>query len=51
MLLWVGCVAGAVEETDYLGKLTTAGFEHVSLEPTRVYETQGCPAIPRRGRC
>ena len=40
MLLWVGCVAGAVEETDYLGKLTTAGFEHVSLEPTRVYDVE-----------
>jgi ubiquinone/menaquinone biosynthesis C-methylase UbiE len=37
MELWVGCVAGALEETDYRNKLTTAGFENVDLEPTRVY--------------
>jgi arsenite methyltransferase len=40
MLLWVGCIAGALEESDYLGKLTTAGFEDVSLEPTRVYNVE-----------
>jgi len=40
MLLWVGCIAGALEESEYLGKLATAGFEDVSLEPTRVYNVE-----------
>jgi SAM-dependent methyltransferase len=35
--LWVGCVAGALSESDYLGKLTRAGFEGAELEVTRVY--------------
>jgi ubiquinone/menaquinone biosynthesis C-methylase UbiE len=37
MELWVGCIAGALEETDYREKLTSAGFEQVGLEPTRIY--------------
>jgi arsenite methyltransferase len=37
VLLWVGCIAGALEENDYLGKLAGAGFEQVEIEPTRVY--------------
>ncbi len=37
MELWVGCMAGALEEREYLAKLTKAGFEVVSIEPTRVY--------------
>lgn len=35
--LWVGCMAGALEEKEYLAKLTRAGFETVSIEATRVY--------------
>src|SRR5271155_1165843 len=35
--LWIGCVAGALEESEYRGKLISAGFEQVELEPTRVY--------------
>jgi arsenite methyltransferase len=35
--LWIGCLAGALEERDYLDKLARAGFEEVSIEPTRVY--------------
>lgn len=35
--LWAGCVAGALEERDYIAKLERAGFERVSIEPTRVY--------------
>src|SRR5208337_4125684 len=35
--LWAGCMAGALEESDYLAKLMRAGFEVVSIEPTRVY--------------
>jgi arsenite methyltransferase len=37
VLLWVGCIAGALEENDYLGKLAGAGFEQMEIEPTRVY--------------
>jgi arsenite methyltransferase len=40
MLLWVGCIAGALEESEYLAKLTFAGFIDVSLEPTRVYNIE-----------
>jgi arsenite methyltransferase len=35
--LWVGCVAGALEETEYRAKLAAAGFEQIEIEPTRVY--------------
>ena len=37
MELWIGCVAGALEEDRYRGKLARAGFEDVDVEPTRVY--------------
>ncbi len=37
MELWVGCVAGALGEDEYVGKLAKAGFEHISIEATRVY--------------
>jgi arsenite methyltransferase len=37
LLLWVGCVAGSLEENDYRAKLAAAGFEQIDLEPTRVY--------------
>ena len=37
MELWVGCVAGALEEATYRDKLTHAGFEAVDVEPTRIY--------------
>lgn len=40
MLLWVGCIAGALEEREYISKLTTAGFEGASVEPTRVYNVE-----------
>jgi arsenite methyltransferase len=36
--LWVGCVAGALEESDYRAKLDAAGFEAIEVEPTRVYK-------------
>ena len=35
--LWVGCIAGALEEGEYRSKLKAAGFEDVGIEPTRVY--------------
>jgi SAM-dependent methyltransferase len=37
VLLWVGCVAGALSEDDYRAKLAAAGFEDIAIEPTRVY--------------
>jgi 2-polyprenyl-3-methyl-5-hydroxy-6-metoxy-1,4-benzoquinol methylase len=37
VLLWVGCVAGALEENEYRGKLAAAGFEQIEVEPTRIY--------------
>lgn len=40
MLLWVGCIAGALEENEYVAKLTKAGFSKVSVEPTRVYNVE-----------
>ncbi len=35
--LWIGCLSGALEENDYQSKLARAGFEQISIEPTRVY--------------
>jgi SAM-dependent methyltransferase len=40
MLLWVGCVAGALEEEDYRNRLVAAGFSQVEIEPTRVYDIE-----------
>ena len=40
VLLWVGCIAGALEENDYRAKLTAAGFTDIELEPTRVYRIE-----------
>lgn len=38
--LWIGCVAGALHEDEYQQKLRAAGFEDVSIEPTRVYRAE-----------
>ena len=38
VLLWVGCIAGALEENAYRSKLESAGFEQVEIEPTRIYQ-------------
>jgi arsenite methyltransferase len=40
MLLWVGCIAGALEEEEYRAKLTAAGFAGIEIEPTRVYDIE-----------
>src|ERR1700690_3190425 len=40
VLLWVGCVAGALEENEYKSKLEGAGFERVDVEPTRIYRVE-----------
>jgi 2-polyprenyl-3-methyl-5-hydroxy-6-metoxy-1,4-benzoquinol methylase len=36
--LWVGCIAGAMEESEYVTRLERAGFTNVTIEPTRVYD-------------
>ena len=38
MELWIGCVAGALEEGDYRAKLEGAGFTLIDIEPTRIYK-------------
>jgi arsenite methyltransferase len=40
MLLWVGCIAGALDESEYKAKLDMAGFENISIEPTREYNVE-----------
>ena len=40
VLLWVGCVAGALDENDYRAKLAEAGFQDVEIEPTRIYRAE-----------
>jgi arsenite methyltransferase len=45
MELWIGCVAGALEESDYAAKLARAGFGGVAIEPTRVYDVDDARAF------
>ena len=40
VLLWVGCIAGALEENEYRAKLAFAGFETIEIEPTRIYRIE-----------
>jgi len=40
VLLWVGCIAGALEESEYREKLKSAGFDHIEVEPTRTYRVE-----------
>ena len=40
VLLWVGCVAGALDENEYRSKLAAAGFAQIEVEPTRVYKVE-----------
>lgn len=40
MLLWVGCIAGALSDDDYVAKLARAGFDDITIEPTRVYDIE-----------
>ncbi len=41
MSLWVGCIAGALDEFDYRDKLVAAGFNDLDMEITRVYNVEG----------
>ena len=45
MHLWTGCVAGALEEQEFLALLADVGFEHPSIEPTRVYTAHDAAAL------
>jgi SAM-dependent methyltransferase len=45
LLLWVGCIAGALRDEDYVKKLTAAGFEAVSIESTRIYQIEDARAF------
>jgi arsenite methyltransferase len=45
MLLWVGCIAGALQDSDYFAKLAKAGFENIGIEPTRVYDIEDARAF------
>ena len=40
MLLWVGCIAGALDDYQYVAKLAKAGFDGIDIEPTRVYNIE-----------
>ncbi len=43
--LWVGCVAGALQDTEYTDKLADAGFAGVEIEPTRIYDIEDARAF------
>jgi arsenite methyltransferase len=40
MLLWVGCIAGALEDREYISRLAAAGFDGIDIEPTRIYDIE-----------
>lgn len=40
MLLWVGCIAGALQDYEYVAKLAKAGFDAIDIEPTRIYNVE-----------
>ena len=45
MLLWVGCIAGALSDSDYQSKLKVAGFQQIEIEPTRVYSLEDARTV------
>jgi arsenite methyltransferase len=45
LLLWVGCVAGALDEANYRSELESAGFAEVDIEPTRIYKAEDARAF------
>jgi arsenite methyltransferase len=45
MEMWIGCVAGALGEEDFLSLLRATGFEHPSIEATRVYRAEDAAAF------
>ena len=49
MELWIGCVAGALEESDYRRKLASAGFTNIDMEPTRIYRAEDAKTFLEQG--
>jgi len=45
VLLWVGCIAGALQDTEYVSKLAGVGFEGIEVEPTRTYYVEDARAF------
>jgi arsenite methyltransferase len=45
ILLWIGCIAGALRDHEYVSKLESAGFENVEIEPTRVYTVEDARSV------
>ena len=45
MLLWVGCMAGALQDHEYVAKLAKAGFDGIDIKPTRVYNIEDARAF------
>jgi hypothetical protein len=48
MLLWVGCIAGALRDDEYRAKLDAAGFAQIDIEPTRIYDIEDARAFLSR---
>lgn len=49
ILLWVGCIAGALDENEYRSKLAAAGFESIDIQPTRIYRAEDAKDILAAG--
>jgi arsenite methyltransferase len=47
ILLWAGCVAGALVDSEYRRKLAAAGFEQIDIEPTRIYRVEDARELLR----
>jgi arsenite methyltransferase len=47
VLLWAGCVAGALQDVEYREKLAAAGFEQIEIEPTRIYHAKDAAELLR----
>ena len=45
MLLWVGCIAGALQDSEYIARLARAGFDNIDVEPTRAYDVEDARAF------
>jgi len=45
MLLWVGCIAGALRDDEYVAKLVRSGFDEIEIEPTRIYDIEDARAF------
>jgi len=45
VLLWTGCIAGALRDCEYVAKLAKAGFDNIDIEPTRIYDIEDARAF------